>query len=149
MPLEFRFTQKAGLPSDIWMLACAIFEIRACYSLFDSSLRNSDIVLMQIVETLRQRPDPRGDSLKSVIFGSIRWRTKAGGSEPGGTHLSFRKVHAREDRADLARAGAHRGVSITSPSRKMALSSEEVNFLTNLLGRRFDTAQRSESQSRK
>ncbi|KAJ2916954.1 hypothetical protein MD484_g3456, partial [Candolleomyces efflorescens] len=57
-PPEFRFTQKAGLPSDIWTLACAIFEIRAGHSLFDSFLRDSDIVLMQTVETLGRLPDP-------------------------------------------------------------------------------------------
>ncbi|KAJ7110479.1 kinase-like protein [Mycena epipterygia] len=43
---------------DVWALGCAIFEIRAGFSLFDSFFGSDTDVLRQTIETLGWLPDP-------------------------------------------------------------------------------------------
>ncbi|EAU83726.1 CMGC/SRPK protein kinase [Coprinopsis cinerea okayama7 len=57
-PPEVRFDQTISFASDVWMLACTLFEIRAGFSLFDSFLRSENLVWRQAVEMLGKLPDP-------------------------------------------------------------------------------------------
>ena len=57
-PPEMRFEGRVDFASDIWMLACAIYEIRAGHSLFDSFLRSDSVVTMEMVSALGKLPDP-------------------------------------------------------------------------------------------
>ncbi|TEB21262.1 kinase-like protein [Coprinellus micaceus] len=57
-PPEMRFEGRVDFASDIWMLACAIYEIRAGHSLFDSFLRSDSVVTMEMVSALGRLPDP-------------------------------------------------------------------------------------------
>ena len=54
---EARFEGLVGLKADIWALGCAIFEIRAGFALFESSLGSDIDILRQMVETLGRLPD--------------------------------------------------------------------------------------------
>ena len=57
-PPEMRFEGRVDFASDIWMLACAIYEIRAGHSLFDSFLRSDSVVTMEMVSALGKLPEP-------------------------------------------------------------------------------------------
>ncbi|KAJ2921431.1 hypothetical protein H1R20_g15666, partial [Candolleomyces eurysporus] len=138
MPPEFRFTQKAELASDIWMLACAIFEIRAGYSLFDSFLRSSDIVLMQTVETLGRLPDPWWGQFEDRHL----WFNEDG--EPKPEEVQERVVHIPAAKKPLRQRieqiweGEEPVVGYNTSfteSRDMAMSRKEVDLLTDLLGK--------------
>jgi serine/threonine-protein kinase SRPK3 len=55
---EAFFDLKLSFASDVWALACTIFEIRAGSPLFDPFLSSDDLILKQIVETLGRFPEP-------------------------------------------------------------------------------------------
>ncbi|OBZ66636.1 Serine/threonine-protein kinase SRPK [Grifola frondosa] len=55
---EAFFDSEISFASDVWALACAIFEIRAGSPLFDPFLSSDTLILKQIVETLGRFPDP-------------------------------------------------------------------------------------------
>ncbi|KIM46980.1 hypothetical protein M413DRAFT_63939 [Hebeloma cylindrosporum] len=55
---EARFEGTIGMPSDIWALACTIFEIRAGFPLFEAFLGGDDEILKEIVATLGKLPEP-------------------------------------------------------------------------------------------
>ncbi|KAF6750784.1 CMGC/SRPK protein kinase [Ephemerocybe angulata] len=66
-PPEVRFASKhgpIGPASDIWMLACAIYEIRAGHSLFDSFLHSDSLIWMEIIETFGKLPQPWWDAFE-------------------------------------------------------------------------------------
>jgi serine/threonine protein kinase len=52
------FDMKVGIASDIWALACPIFEIRAGLPLFDNFFGSNTLIHKQIVETLDKFPEP-------------------------------------------------------------------------------------------
>jgi serine/threonine-protein kinase SRPK3 len=49
---------KASAASDLWALACCIFEVRARYQLFSTFFGTSREVLLQMVKTLGRLPSP-------------------------------------------------------------------------------------------
>ncbi|KAK4982675.1 hypothetical protein LTR50_007636 [Elasticomyces elasticus] len=53
---ELILESKAGKVSDIWALACTIFEIRAGFPLFESFVGSSDEILEEIVRILGMPP---------------------------------------------------------------------------------------------
>lgn len=55
---EAFFESKMSFSSDVWALACTIFEIRAGSPLFDPFFRDDSLILKQIVETLGRFPEP-------------------------------------------------------------------------------------------
>jgi len=55
---EARFEGRIGMPSDVWALACTIFEIRAGFPLFEAFLGGDDEILKEIVATLGKFPEP-------------------------------------------------------------------------------------------
>lgn len=55
---ETRFEGRGGLEADVWMLGCAIFEIRAGRPLFESFFGSDSDVLKQMVAMLGRLPDP-------------------------------------------------------------------------------------------
>ncbi|KAF8887120.1 kinase-like protein [Infundibulicybe gibba] len=55
---EAFFDMKLSFASDVWALACTIFEIRAGCPLFDSLFGSEALVLKQVVETLGRFPEP-------------------------------------------------------------------------------------------
>lgn len=55
---EARFGGRVGFETDVWALACAIFEIRAGFALFEPILGSDVDILRQTVETLGRLPDP-------------------------------------------------------------------------------------------
>lgn len=55
---EARFESRISLASDIWALACTIFEIRAGFPLFESFLGDEAEVLKQMVQMLGKLPGP-------------------------------------------------------------------------------------------
>lgn len=54
---EAFFGLEISFASDVWALACTIFEIRAESPLFDPFLSGDTLILKQIVETLGRFPD--------------------------------------------------------------------------------------------
>ncbi|KAJ6492262.1 kinase-like protein [Mycena sanguinolenta] len=59
---EARFEGRSGPEADVWALACAIFEIRAGFPLFDPFFGSDADILRQTVETLGRLPDPWWDA---------------------------------------------------------------------------------------
>jgi serine/threonine-protein kinase SRPK3 len=55
---EARFDGKMDMSSDIWALACTIFEIRAGFPLFEVFIGGPDEILKEIVATLGKLPEP-------------------------------------------------------------------------------------------
>ncbi|KAF8340309.1 kinase-like domain-containing protein [Cantharellus anzutake] len=72
------FDSKIGFASDVWALACTIFETRAGSSLFDPFLGSDTIILKQIVETLGRFPDPWWSSWQA----RQPWFDKTGKAKP-------------------------------------------------------------------
>jgi serine/threonine-protein kinase SRPK3 len=64
LPPEMRFEGRAGFEADIWMLGCAIFEIRAGFPLFELILGSDVDILRQTIETLGRLPDPWWNAFK-------------------------------------------------------------------------------------
>ena len=57
-PPETLFDKKFSFASDIWVLACIIFEIRAGYSLITSFLADEETVMRDFVGLFGKLPDP-------------------------------------------------------------------------------------------
>ncbi|EIN11906.1 kinase-like protein [Punctularia strigosozonata HHB-11173 SS5] len=57
-PPEMRFEGRTGPEADVWALACAIYEIRAGCSLFESFMADNATVMREIVTMLGRLPDP-------------------------------------------------------------------------------------------
>lgn len=55
---EAFFDSKISVASDVWALACAIYEIRAGHPLFEDFFNDHDVVFKAMVETLGKFPDP-------------------------------------------------------------------------------------------
>ena len=57
-PPEVRFEGRATFEADVWMLGCAIFEIRTGAALFSSFFGSDTDILRQTVQMLGRLPDP-------------------------------------------------------------------------------------------
>ncbi|RDB29753.1 Serine/threonine-protein kinase SRPK [Hypsizygus marmoreus] len=62
---EARFEGRIGAPSDVWALACTIFQIRAGFPLFEAFLGGDDEILKEIVATLGKLPEPWWDAFEN------------------------------------------------------------------------------------
>ena len=61
-PMPFRapepfFDEGVGLPSDIWALACTIFDIFGKRSLFEAFIPDKDSMILEMNSTLGMLPD--------------------------------------------------------------------------------------------
>ena len=76
---EARFESKISRASDIWALACAIFEIRAGFPLFDPFLGSEADILKQTVQMLGKMPEPWWNSFKdrNIWFEDINGEPKS------------------------------------------------------------------------
>ncbi|KAF8332972.1 kinase-like domain-containing protein [Amanita rubescens] len=63
-PPETLFDNKFSFASDIWVLACTIFEIRAGYSLITSFLADEETVMQDFVTLFGKLPDPWWNAFK-------------------------------------------------------------------------------------
>ena len=59
-----RFEGRASFEADVWMLGCAIFEIRAGAALFSSFSDSDTNILRQTVQMLGCLPDPWWEAFK-------------------------------------------------------------------------------------
>lgn len=75
---DARFENRAGFEADIWSLACAMFEIRAGFPLFESFLGSDADILRQTVELLGRLPDPWWDTFEE----RSRWFGEDGRAKP-------------------------------------------------------------------
>ncbi|KAI9841135.1 MAG: hypothetical protein M1837_000979 [Sclerophora amabilis] len=55
---ELLFDNCVGMASDIWALACTLYEIRTGLALFQMFFGDADEVIQQIVQVLGRLPDP-------------------------------------------------------------------------------------------
>lgn len=55
---EMHFEDKVGFASDIWALACLLFQIRAGYGLFDAFFRDTDFTFKRVVQIFGKFPEP-------------------------------------------------------------------------------------------
>ncbi|TDL19863.1 kinase-like protein [Rickenella mellea] len=58
MSPEGYFDSRISFPSDVWALACVIFEIRAGCPLFEPFLAGRNSILQEMVEALGKFPEP-------------------------------------------------------------------------------------------
>ncbi|KAF8342403.1 kinase-like domain-containing protein [Amanita rubescens] len=120
--------------SDIWGLACTIFEIRAGFSLFTSFLVSKSTVLQDIVSTLGKLPEPWWSKFEERHV----WFEENG--EPkvqvnGKPTFPARKTSIREllqTVGDDEKVGIERDEPMMEPPGTR-LEEEELELLSNLL----------------
>ena len=132
---EAHFEGKIGPPSDIWALACAIFQIRAGSPLFDAFLGGDDEVLKEIVATLGKLPELWWGAFEN----RHRWFDEDG--EPKAPELQHVRLPAKKTsiKQKLASIGSHDvppatgddGPMIERPGTK--LDNVEIQVLGDLL----------------
>lgn len=136
-PPETRFEGRAGFEADIWMLGCAIFEIRAGFSLFESFIGSDIEVLKQMVETLGRLPDPWWDAFqqRALWFGKGGQPMGEQDQDRAGVHL---EAHGTSIRMRLLEIGKQddppskdEGAMIENSG--VRLPEEEVDLLADLL----------------
>ncbi|CAA7268662.1 unnamed protein product [Cyclocybe aegerita] len=134
-PPKARFEGKIGLPSDIWSLACMIFEIRAGFPLFEAFLGGDDEVLKEIVATLGKLPEPWWNAFENRHC----WFDENGtvkASELQQTMLPAEKTSIRQK---LASIGAQDEPPVTGSDGPMMeplgsrLDNTEIQLLGDLL----------------
>jgi serine/threonine-protein kinase SRPK3 len=62
---EAHFAEQISSPSDIWSLACTMFEICAGFPLFETFLGGYDEALTEIVATFGKLPEPWWDAFEN------------------------------------------------------------------------------------
>jgi serine/threonine-protein kinase SRPK3 len=148
-PPEMRFENQVDFPSDIWMLACALFEIRAGHTLFNSFLSSDTSVTKEMVSALGKLPEPWW----SKFEGRHNWFDDSGEPRPveeqkrNGIVFACKKTSLREMVESIGQdeeppewcAGWRNITEAREP-----LSSEEAALLTDLLEKmlRYDPSER-------
>jgi serine/threonine-protein kinase SRPK3 len=135
-PPEERFEGRAGFEADIWTLGCAIFEIRAGFSLFESFIGSDIEVLKQTVETLGRLPDPWWGAFeqRALWFGEDGQPMSEQDQDRAGVLL---KAHRTSIRMKLLQIGKQdpppedEGPMIENSG--VRLPEEEVDLLADLL----------------
>ena len=134
---ETRFEGRAGFEVDIWALGCAIFEIRAGFSLFESFMGSDVDLLKQTVETLGRLPDPWWSAFeqRGFWFGEDGQPKSEQDQERAGVLL---KAYRTSIRAKLLKIGEQddppsedEGPMIEHPG--VRLPEKEVDLLADLL----------------
>ena len=140
---EHDLEQKAGIPSDLWALACTIFEVRTQGKLFAMFEDELDEHLFIITTVLGKLPEPwwsetwegRKDIFKDEVDES--GRVVAANSNVA---ISRRPRSLRE-----AIAPRYEGILYELNKHNLGnISDKEVDLLSDLLGRllRYDPAER-------
>lgn len=75
---ETYFDRTAGFASDIWALACLLFEIRTGYTPFDDWFGSVDQTFKEVVQTLGRFPDPWWAAWEA----RTQWFDEAGALKP-------------------------------------------------------------------
>lgn len=138
-PPEARFEGHVGFKADIRTLGCAIFEIRAGFSLFESFVGSDVEVLKQTVETLGQLPDPWWDAFeqRAFWFGEDGQPMSEQDQERAGTFLTAYRTSIRTKLLEIGEQGdlpyGYEGPMIENPG--VRLPEEEVDLLADLLQR--------------
>ena len=134
---ETRFEGRAGFEADIWTLGCAIFEIRAGFSLFESFTGSDVDLLKQTVEVLGRLPDPWWGAFeqRALWFGEDGQPKSEQDQERAGVLL---KAYTTSIRAKLLEIGEQddlpsedEGPMIEHP--RVRLPEKEVDLLADLL----------------
>ncbi|KAL5483266.1 hypothetical protein ACEPAI_8496 [Sanghuangporus weigelae] len=130
---EVYFDSKVTFASDVWALACVIFEIRAGFALFEPFLANEHMILKQMVEMLGRFPDPwwRSWDQRLKLF------EESGEPKPEEQQQKaylFVRAEKTSIRRKLCSVGvpdeAYDGITLGTP-----LEKEEVDLLADLLER--------------
>jgi serine/threonine-protein kinase SRPK3 len=144
---EARLDNVVTPASDIWGLACTIFEIRAGFSLFASFLASESSILQDIVSTLGKLPEPWWSKIEKRHV----WFEENG--EPtvqvnGELEFPARETSTRKLLqliGDDEKVNRERDGFMMEPSR-MRLEEEELELLSNLLEKMPRYRQRKESR---
>jgi serine/threonine-protein kinase SRPK3 len=131
---EARLDKIITPASDIWGLACTIFEIRAGFSLFNSDFTSGSLVLRNIVRTLGKLPEPWWSKFEErhVWFEENGEPKVQVNGEPmfPARKTSVRKLFQRIGGDE--KVGSERlGPIMDSPGTR--LEEEELELLSNLL----------------
>lgn len=136
-PPEARFEDRASFEADVWMLGCAIFEIRAGFPLFSSFFGSDTDILKQTVAMLGRLPDPWWGKFKEreAWFQDDGEPKSVQDQENAGVVLHASKTSIREQ---LRSIGAQddapsfdEGPMIEKPG--VRLSQKEIKLLGDLL----------------
>jgi serine/threonine-protein kinase SRPK3 len=134
---EAFFDLKISFASDVWALACVIFEIRAGSPLFDPFLSSDTLILKQIVETLGGFPEPWWSAWEARRV----WFDETGAPKPaeeqkkegvllpavkGSLREKLHEIGERDDAPDV-----DEGTMIEKAGTR--LEEAEVELLTDLL----------------
>ena len=136
-PPEARFEGRAGFEADIWTLGCAIFEIRAGFSLFESFIGSDVEVLMQTVEALGRLPDPWWNAFehRTLWFRDDGQPMSEQDQERAGVLLKAYKTSIRMKLLEVGEQDdppyGDEGPMIEDPG--VRLPEEEVDLLVDLL----------------
>lgn len=134
IPLGYRspeliFEEQCSVASDIWALACTIYELRSMRRLFENWDDEDDQVILQMVRLMGKLPEPRWSSWEA----RDRWFEEDGtpivNPETGNTFakpLTFEKLFAE---------GVHFTMSSTGEKFDVVVPPDEVQDLKDLLFR--------------
>jgi serine/threonine-protein kinase SRPK3 len=122
---ETRFEGAFTLATDVWSLACLLFEIRAGAPLFDTFLGSDAYILSQMVSTLGKLPDPWWAA----------WDKRLESFTEDGEPLRMSKTSIREQLHDIGtqdeKPWEQEGTLIEETGTRLA--EEEVELLGDLL----------------
>ncbi|EIN11905.1 kinase-like protein [Punctularia strigosozonata HHB-11173 SS5] len=127
-PPEMRFEGRAGPEADVWALACAIFEIRVGYPLFDPFFPTTTSILRQTVATLGRLPDPWWQAFEERTV----WFEDDGQPKNPDSQISIADL-LRSIGTDDVPSSVDEGPMIEKCG--VRLSNEEVELLVDLSGR--------------
>lgn len=132
---ELILERKASRTSDIWALACTIFEVRSGFPLFESFVGSSTEILEEIVRILGMPPESSHSLWKEAgitITNHARWDGSAVNEriKAIGIYDQERSIHD----SDVTSLKHHK--LLEPPGRRV--TRDEVINLTNLLRRALD-----------
>ncbi|KAL9129215.1 MAG: hypothetical protein Q9217_002284 [Psora testacea] len=132
---ELILERKAGRTSDIWALACTIFEVRSGFPLFESFVGSSTEVLEEIVRILGMPPESSHSLWKKdgiTITDHARWDGPALNERIRGIGIYDQEPSIHE--SDVTSLNHH---TLLEPPGGRVIG-DEANTLTDLLRRALD-----------
>ncbi|KAJ3506819.1 hypothetical protein NLJ89_g6654 [Agrocybe chaxingu] len=132
---EARFEGRIGLPSDVWSLACTLFQIRGGSPLFEAFLGGDEEVLKEIVATLGKLPEPWWSAFEN----HHRWFDENGVPKASELQQAMLPAEKTSIKQKLAGIGAQDEPPVTGSDGPMMeplgsrLDNTEIQLLGDLL----------------
>lgn len=135
---ELLFDHKAGIPSDLWALACTLFEIVTARRLFPDMDGDGEDVILQWVQILGRMPDEWWVAWESQgeYFDEAGHPLTAGDGSPLAQHVSLETCLEQSHTITDSQTGAEQTLKI---------SEDDVKMLSEMLSKvlRYNSEERA------